>query len=111
MIPNKDGSPRKGKVTATHLRLHFRTLAWEPVRAALLHHLNTSPKGEAARIARLLGCSASQVHRWTCPVCEHDTEPNFSQGYALSLLLTHQKFLTPIRTYTKNHPAFTVSPP
>lgn len=97
MTPCKDGSKRKGKVTATAKRIHFRTLAWEPVRAALLKHLQNSPIGEASRIARLLGTSQSQVHRWTCPICEHDTEPNFSQGYALSPPHTQEI------SYTRSH--------
>lgn len=107
----KDGSERKGnKATYTLTRLHLREITWEPLRQRLLAHLQNSPRGEAAKIAKLLGTSPSQIHRWTCPICEHDNEPNFSQGYALVVILTHPQITCPpVRTYTgKNHPAFTI---
>ena len=88
----KSNKPRKGKANITHRRLYLRTVAWNPLKKALQEHLKNQPKqGEAKRIARALGINASQVHRFTCPKCEHDQEPTFSIGFALAIYLAREK--------------------
>lgn len=61
---------------------------WDNVQRLALAHIEASPSGEASRIARALGITPSQVHRFTCPICEHDQEPTFSVGFALLMYLT-----------------------
>lgn len=81
----KNGKPRSHtpKATITESRLHWRTLTWDKVKLLLQHHLKISPKGEQLNMARALGIESSQIHRYSCPVCEHDQEPSFSVGMAI----------------------------
>jgi len=106
----KDGLPRKGKATHTKARLLWSIYFWRNLRRRLRNHLNTTPKGEASNISRALGISPSQVHRWSCPVCEHDQEPSFSIGSALLLYL--ESYLQRPRihtiTFTQNHPSIQI---
>lgn len=68
-----------------HLRPH--TASWKALRLRLRQHLKFSLSGEKSKIARFLGVHPSQVHRWTCAVCEHDTEPPYSLGKAIESYL------------------------
>lgn len=79
----KNGAKRQGRVTITEQALAIRDDAWGPVREALREHLRRAGKGAASTLAHTLGVAPSQVHRWTCPVCEHDQEPKFSMGIAI----------------------------
>jgi hypothetical protein len=38
-------------------------------------------------MADALGLESSQIHRYSCDVCEHDQEPSFSVGLAILLYL------------------------
>jgi len=87
----KSNRPRKGKANITERRLYLRTIAWVPIKTKLQQHLKQAGYGEAKRVARALGINASQIHRFTCPKCEHDQEPTFSIGFALALYLAQQK--------------------
>lgn len=83
----KSNKPRKGKANITHARYILRKRFWIPVKTLLQAHLAQSPKGEAKRMARACGINASQIHRFTCPKCEHDQEPCFTIGAALLLYM------------------------
>lgn len=76
------------KIIATESRLAKKAQFWLPVKLALQQFVQT--KGNQAKIANALGIDDSQIHRWSCPVCEHDQEPSFSLGVALLLYLTTQ---------------------
>lgn len=41
------------------------------------------------QIAKHLNVKASQVHRWSCPICEHDAEPKYSLACALKAYLSN----------------------
>lgn len=85
----KDGKQRKGKGTISAQRLMFRNLFWIPLRDQLREWYKI--KGNGIEIARIVGISPSQVHRYTCPVCEHDQEPPFSTAMAIMVALTKLK--------------------
>lgn len=53
---------------------------WHPLKKRMQTYLEKAGASAAIRLARALGCHSSQVHRWTCPVCEHDAEPTYSTG-------------------------------
>lgn len=78
---------RKGKITATAERLKHRAAFWEPLRARLLTHFQ-SFYGSKHLMAQITGIADSQLHCLTCPVCEHDQEPNFSTGMAIVFYLS-----------------------
>lgn len=87
----RNGKPRKGKATITERRLFLRTLTWKLLQQELQAYLKNAPKGAAARMARTIGIQPSQIHRYTCPVCEHEQEPVFSIGVALALYLARER--------------------
>lgn len=87
----KSNKPRKGKANITAKRYQLRQIAWNKLKLAMQIHLATSPKGEAKRMARACGINASQIHRFTCPKCEHDQEPAFTVGFTLFLYLTRER--------------------
>lgn len=106
----KNGNKRighKANITANRLRLRAHT--WNRVRYALMQHVFTSPKGEAERVARALGISASQVHRFVCPACEHDQEPCFTIGFSILMYLSQQK-LQPIYELAQPRKVATLQP-
>lgn len=87
----KNNNIRKGKTVITPRRAHLRRLAWEKLRSTLREHLRMCARlniiHEQARIARVLGTSQSQIHRWNCRKCEHNQEPGFTMGIALAIYL------------------------
>lgn len=86
----KKYSLKKPKIIFTKTRVLLRSAYWNELRRLLQKHLALSSRGEALRISKFLEVRPSQIHRWTCPICEHDTEPNFSQGFALYQYLLAQ---------------------
>lgn len=83
----KNGHKRKGKrKTISDKRWLFRTLFWNPVREQLRLYVNAQ-KGNAAKLAKAIGVPNSQIHRYTCPLCEHDQEPTYSIGQAIFLFI------------------------
>lgn len=99
--------PRKGKTTSNGLRDQFRLRFWFPVRERLKQRLQTH--GEAAKIARFTGVHPAQIHRYTCPMCEHDQEPTYSVVCAIELYLNthththHETTHPPHRSHRPNH--------
>lgn len=75
------------KTGCTQQRWNMREMGWAKVRLALQKHLEGKPHGEMARIARYVGVANSQIHRWSCPVCEHNQEPSFTLGLAVMFYL------------------------
>lgn len=87
----KTGHRRKGKCNITHTRLYLRDHLWASARFRLRVFLKAR-SGEQSRMARVLGISDSQIHRYSCPRCEHDQEPSFSIGVAILLYIaTHER--------------------
>lgn len=78
--------PSKG-AKRTAKRLALQDIYLQPLRIRLQIHIATHPKGETTRIAQYIGVRSSQVHRWTCPKCEHDAEMPYSLGMALNQYL------------------------
>lgn len=64
-----------------------RIKLWEPVRNKLRIFLKRGGKGTASAIAFKLDVHPSHIHRYSCPVCEHDTEPQYSLGIALKQII------------------------
>lgn len=87
----RNGKLRKGKATITERRLELRNLTWKLLQKELQIYLKQSPRGAAAKMAKAIGIQNSQIHRYTCPVCEHEQEPVFSIGVALALYLAKEK--------------------
>lgn len=77
----------KRKLQVTEARRTLREKHWEPIKNRLRRFLVAGGAGTQSAIARRLGCEASQVHRYTCPVCEHDAEPTYSTGKAFEEIL------------------------
>lgn len=91
----KNGHARKGKATISERRLELRDMTWAHVKRALQQHLYKCGHGEASHLARDLGVHPSQVHRYTCPVCEHDQEPPYSVGIAIVIWLIQRQSVIP----------------
>lgn len=87
------GIPTKGhkKCVIAPYRHEHRARHWHEVKRALFNYCyitENCPKPlmrprSLKTVAEFIGCSQSQVHRWICPVCEHDAEPSFSVGMAI----------------------------
>lgn len=78
----------KAKTVITPKRLSMRKRYWHPLRTRLLHFLSEK-KGNARYLAKSLPIADSQLHRFTCPICEHDQEPAYSTACAISDWLHH----------------------
>lgn len=50
---------------------------WEPIRQRLLAYFQAA-HGNKRRMAKATGIADSQLHTYTCPICEHNTEPSYS---------------------------------
>lgn len=87
------------KVHCTAHRLYLRTLTWDKVQELARQVINTSPPGEMSRMARELGITDSQIHRYTCESCEHDQEPLFTIGFALLAYCLKRLSTTEILTH------------
>lgn len=81
----KDGKDRRGKTVASLRRYEFRQMFWIPLRDEL--RLWCAVPNMKSNIARMVGVSPSQIHRYTCPKCEHDQEPPFSTAMAIMCTL------------------------
>lgn len=92
----RDGKRRKPN-TFTHTEARYRWMKkfWEPVKSKLRLYLQANP-GAQTRMARAIGISDSQLHRYSCPVCEHDQEASFSIGMAIVLYI-EKETRSPIR--------------
>lgn len=84
-------SPKNNR-NISERRLALREMYWEPIKRKL--QKACKQRGEAKRIARFLGVHSSQIHRFECPVCEHNQEPAFSTGMGI-LLYFAMKELVP----------------
>lgn len=99
----KNGKRQKlTKATITAKRLLFREAAWGQIKVQLRVFLAKGGHGTAFRMSEALGVSPSQIHRWTCPVCEHDTEPSFSVGMAILLYMKMKCRITQIELTNRN---------
>lgn len=76
------------KAAFTERRWQLREQLWKRVALAARYHILFGPKGAAMRMAEAIGTQPSQIHRFTCPECEHDQESSFSVGMAIMLYLT-----------------------
>lgn len=89
-----DGARRKGKCVINPARQLIKLTHWLPIQASLHKYIYTPTgqkiPGRQAKVAHALGTSSSQVHRWSCPVCEHNQEPSFSIGCALFIFLLNE---------------------
>ncbi len=74
-------------------REKLRKAFWRPVMLAARYFIEAGPQGTASRMAQAIGVQPSQIHRFTCPDCEHDQEPTFSIGMAILLYLNAQRNL------------------
>lgn len=89
------GIPKRGhkKCVIAPYRLAHRDKHWLEIKQALFDYAYKDQKlipGRLTEIAKYIGCSLSQVHRWLCPICEHDNEPSFSLGMAIVEFLEHK---------------------
>jgi|SRR5687768_5696694 len=75
----------KAKAQYTERRFVLRGMLWNRVKGFIQWHIQTTRQGTASRLARMVGVTPSQIHRFTCPVCEHDQEPTFTVGMAVFL--------------------------
>jgi hypothetical protein len=80
------------KANITEQRLVYRNALWSELRRLLRRYLHAAPSNQR-KMARALGLQDSQLHRYSCPVCEHEQEPSFSLGIAM-LLYLQQNLLT-----------------
>lgn len=64
-----------------------RELYWEPIKQALQAYLKKNGKGAARYLAKRLGVAGSQIHRFSCPICEHDAMPAISTALELVIAL------------------------
>ena len=71
-------------------RLHARNQYWHPLRDRLCKYIQAK-SGNQRKIAKALDLSDSQLHRYTCPKCEHDAEPTYSVGKALEQYLSENQ--------------------
>lgn len=71
------------KATCTITRMEMEQAVMEKFRITLQDHIAFSPRGEMSRMAHAIGVNQSQIHKWTCPVCEHNQKPSFVVGMAL----------------------------
>jgi hypothetical protein len=85
------GIPCKQKRQITPEREKLREQFWRKVANAARHYIETSPEGTASRMAEAIGVQHSQIHRFTCSICEHDQEPTFSVGMALLLYMSNHR--------------------
>lgn len=86
------GSPHKlVKATHTARRYELRETLWKAVSRAARKYIEEGGTGTARLLAQTLGVSDSQIHRFTCPVCEHDQEPTFSIAMGILLHLGARK--------------------
>lgn len=106
----KNGQARKGKATHTAERMRWTIHFWRKLRRRLRVHIQREPIGAATHIAKSLGVSDSQIHRWACSKCNHDNEPSFSIGMALLLYLESYLLRATTITYSNVHPAVTLTP-
>lgn len=88
--PNMRRNP-VGKATFTERRWNIRQLTWEPVKQLIRRYLESAPQGAAMRMAEAIGCQPSQIHRFTCPICEHDQESMFSTAFAMIAYIGYQR--------------------
>lgn len=87
------GDIRKGnRAGMSEARLLAKQRYWQRVQALLRYWLETEGRGAQARIAADLGMTDSQIHRFACPVCEHDQEPSFSIGMSILCYITEHLF-------------------
>lgn len=75
----------------TEQRWNIRQLTWEPVKQLIRHYLESAPQGAAMRMAEAIGCQPSQIHRFSCPICEHDQESFFSTAFAIIAYIGYQR--------------------
>lgn len=60
---------------------------WYPLRDRLRRYLELAGHGAQKFLADRLGVNSSQIHRFSCPKCEHDAEPTYALGVAMDLIL------------------------
>lgn len=77
----------KRKLQITEARRELRERTWRPIALRLRDFIRRGGLGTQSAIARRVGCEPSQIHRYTCPVCEHDAEPTYSTGKAFEEIL------------------------
>lgn len=75
------------KVVVTPNRQALINHYWRPLAMQLREYVTTT-KGGATKAAQFIGTHNAQIHRWTCPVCEHDQEPSYSLGKAVEIFLS-----------------------
>lgn len=78
---------QKVKVVVTPNRQALINHFWRPLAMRLREYVTTT-KGGTKHAAEFIGTHAAQIHRWTCPVCEHDQEPSYSLGKAVEIFLS-----------------------
>lgn len=87
------GEVRKGnRQGMSEARLLAKQRYWMRVQTLLRYWLETEGTGAQSRIARDLGMTDSQIHRFSCTVCEHDQEPTFSVGMSILCYITEHLF-------------------
>lgn len=87
------GEIRKGnKPVYTEARMVHHGRYWARVQTLLRYYLEIRGHGAQSEIALALGMTDSQIHRYSCPVCEHDQEPRFSTGMAILCYITESLY-------------------
>lgn len=71
----------------SNARWMAREIFWKPIKLALQNYIKSHGPNSASRIAHAIGVNASQIHRFSCPICEHNQIPDFPTGMALALFL------------------------
>lgn len=92
-LPQPNGKKHR-QITPQRQRL--RSTLWRRVALAARYFIEFGPPGAASRMAEAIGIQPSQIHRFTCPECEHDQEPTFSVGMAILLYLSQHRILNRI---------------
>lgn len=78
---------------ATPARKELKVKHWHPLKERIRSYLAEAGSAAAIRLANHLGCHPSQIHRYTCPVCEHGAEPTYSTAIAIIAYLDQWEFL------------------
>jgi hypothetical protein len=82
---------KKDHATATESRMRYRDSFWIPLRKLLQVHFETK-QGQMREMSKATGIADAMLHQYSCPDCEHDTEPSFSVGMVMLLYLMSLEF-------------------
>lgn len=74
----------------TAARYNLKETVWTKVKTMLQLFLETYGEGAQTEIANAVGVHSSQIHRFSCPRCEHNQEPSFSVGMAILYFLAER---------------------